>query len=152
MPSRFRVTSTNLGFLFIQTARTHTSYMQDWQLSVEREILEDGRLKWIISDPRALIFLDEFGRMLQPSGTQKIPHRFPRAFSTCTRVAVTERYHQTPYPVWDLSLSRPTGRLHPYLQLTNLSNTGCHEIAGAPMPPRALTGGIEIVLSKKETH
>jgi hypothetical protein len=32
------VTSGNLGFLFIQTARTHTPYMQDWQLSVEREI------------------------------------------------------------------------------------------------------------------
>jgi hypothetical protein len=32
------VTSANLGFLFIQTARTHTPYMQDWQLSIEREL------------------------------------------------------------------------------------------------------------------
>jgi hypothetical protein len=32
------VTSAQLGFLFIQTARTHTPYMQDWQASVEREI------------------------------------------------------------------------------------------------------------------
>ncbi|MGD0939638.1 MAG: carboxypeptidase-like regulatory domain-containing protein [Terracidiphilus sp.] len=32
------VTSADLGFLFIQTARTHTPYMQDWQLSVEREV------------------------------------------------------------------------------------------------------------------
>jgi iron complex outermembrane receptor protein len=65
-----------------------------------------------------------------------------------TRVAVTERYHQTPYPVWDLFFSRPTGRFHPYLQLTNLSNTGYQEIAGVPMPPRALTGGVEILLRK----
>ena len=32
------VTSTDLGFLFISTARVHTPYMQDWQLSVEREV------------------------------------------------------------------------------------------------------------------
>jgi Carboxypeptidase regulatory-like domain len=32
------VTSAQLGFLFIQTARTHTPYLQDYQLSVEREI------------------------------------------------------------------------------------------------------------------
>jgi len=37
-PALAPVTSTDLGFLFIQTARTHTPYMQDWQLSVEREI------------------------------------------------------------------------------------------------------------------
>jgi iron complex outermembrane receptor protein len=68
-----------------------------------------------------------------------------------TRVTVTERYHQAPYPVWDLSLSRLAGRLHPYLQLTNLSNTGYQEIPGIPMPPRALLGGVEIVL-RKETQ
>jgi hypothetical protein len=32
------VTSADLGFLFISTARVHTPYMQDWQLSVEREV------------------------------------------------------------------------------------------------------------------
>jgi len=32
------VTTANLGFLFIQTARTHTPYMQDYQLSVEHEV------------------------------------------------------------------------------------------------------------------
>ncbi len=32
------VTSADLGFLFIQTARTHTPYMQDWHLSIEREV------------------------------------------------------------------------------------------------------------------
>jgi iron complex outermembrane receptor protein len=75
-----------------------------------------------------------------------------RQLLVCTHVAVTERHHVTPYPVWDLSLSRPTGRLHPYLQLTNLSNTGYQEITGVPMPSRALTGGVDFVLSKKETH
>jgi hypothetical protein len=37
-PALAPVTSADLGFLFIQTARTHTPYMQDWQLSLEREV------------------------------------------------------------------------------------------------------------------
>jgi hypothetical protein len=37
-PPSAPVTPANLGFLFIQTARTHTPYMQDWQLSIEREL------------------------------------------------------------------------------------------------------------------
>jgi vitamin B12 transporter len=69
-----------------------------------------------------------------------------------THISVTERYHTTPYPVWGLSLSRPAGRLLPYLQLTNLSNTGYQEIIGVPMPPRALAGGVELILTKKEAH
>ena len=73
---------------------------------------------------------------------------FKRQLLIRTHVAVTGRYHQTPYAVWDLSFSRPTGHVQPYLQLTNLSNTGYQEIVGVPMPPRALTGGVEIVLTK----
>ena len=37
-PALAPVTSTQLGFLFISTARVHTPYMQDWQLSAEREV------------------------------------------------------------------------------------------------------------------
>lgn len=37
-PALAPVTSANLGFLFISTARVHTPYMQDWQLSLEREV------------------------------------------------------------------------------------------------------------------
>jgi len=38
-PSAAPVTSANLGFLFIQTARTYTPYMEDWQASIERELI-----------------------------------------------------------------------------------------------------------------
>jgi len=37
------VTSANLGFLFIQTARSHTPYMQDWQASIEREVFPEWK-------------------------------------------------------------------------------------------------------------
>ena len=67
-----------------------------------------------------------------------------------SRLGVTERYQQTPYPVWDLSLAREAGRIHPFLQMANLSNTGYQEITGVPMPGRSFTGGIELVLAKRK--
>ena len=51
--------------------------------------------------------------------------------------------------MWDESLIRETGRIHPYLQITNLSNTGYEEIVGVRMPGRSFVGGIEFTLSRK---
>jgi iron complex outermembrane receptor protein len=64
-----------------------------------------------------------------------------------TRVAVTERYQQTPYPVWDVETVREKGWLHPYLRMANLSNTGYQEIVGVPMPGRSFQGGVEVELA-----
>jgi iron complex outermembrane receptor protein len=66
-----------------------------------------------------------------------------------TRLGLVERYQRAPYPVWDESLIRETGRIHPYLQVTNLSNTGYEEIVGVRMPGRSLVGGVEFDLSGK---
>ena len=71
-----------------------------------------------------------------------------RASSSAPASGVTQRYQQDPYAVWDVSLAREAGRIHPYLQMTNLTNTAYQEIAGVPMPGRAFTGGIELVLTK----
>jgi iron complex outermembrane receptor protein len=67
-----------------------------------------------------------------------------------SRLGVVERYQQDPYPVWDVSLVHETGRLRPYLQMTNLSNTGYDEIVGVRMPGRSFVGGVELVLSRKK--
>lgn len=61
-----------------------------------------------------------------------------------TRVGVQQRFQQTAYPVWDVSVVHEYGRLQPFLQMTNLSNTGYDEIPGVPMPGRAFLGGIKI--------
>lgn len=66
-----------------------------------------------------------------------------------SRLGVVERYQQNPYPVWDESFIRETGRIHPYLQITNLSNTGYEENLGVRMPGRSFVGGIEFTLSGK---
>jgi outer membrane cobalamin receptor len=66
-----------------------------------------------------------------------------------SRLGVVQRFQKDPYPVWDESIVRETGRIHPYLQITNLSNTGYDEIIGVRMPGRGLVGGIELALSPK---
>ncbi len=66
-----------------------------------------------------------------------------------TRVGVTERFQKDPYPVWDLAIAREKGRIHPFLQMTNLSNTGYQEIVGVPMPGRSFVGGIELLLKRE---
>jgi iron complex outermembrane receptor protein len=68
-----------------------------------------------------------------------------------SRLGVVQRYQRDAYPVLDVSVVHETGRWRPYLQATNLSNTGYAEIAGPPavrMQGRGFTGGVEFVLSR----
>ncbi|MGA9667865.1 MAG: TonB-dependent receptor [Terracidiphilus sp.] len=64
-----------------------------------------------------------------------------------SRLGVVQRYQQTAYPVWDESLARSSGRIRPYLQMTNLSNTGYDEILNVRMPGRSFVGGVEIAIA-----
>lgn len=63
-----------------------------------------------------------------------------------SRVGVTKRYRRDPYALWDIYLARNRGRIQPFMQLTNLTDTSYQEVAGVAMPGRAVFGGIEIEL------
>jgi vitamin B12 transporter len=65
-----------------------------------------------------------------------------------TRLGIVQRFEKSPYAVWDVSLARQVGRFRPYLQMTNLTNTGYEEIVNVRMPTRGFVGGFEIVLAK----
>ena len=65
-----------------------------------------------------------------------------------TRIGVVQRFEKSPYAVWDVSLARQLGRVRPYLQMTNLTNTGYEEIINVRMPSRGFVGGLEITLSR----
>jgi vitamin B12 transporter len=69
-----------------------------------------------------------------------------------SRLGVVQRFHTDPYPVWDSSIARASGRVRPYLQMTNLSNTGYEEIIDVRMPGRGFVGGVEFLLSSSATH
>jgi len=76
-----------------------------------------------------------------------------RRFILSNTVQIAQRYQQTPYPVWDMSLTHESelgawAKLRPYLRLANLSNTGYQEIQGVAMPGRSITGGVSIRLGE----
>ena len=71
-----------------------------------------------------------------------------RSLTVCDTVQIVQRYRQTVYPVWNASVTRPAGRLHPYLRLDNLANTGYQEIAGVAMPGRSISGGVSFSLGR----
>lgn len=67
---------------------------------------------------------------------------------TRARLGVTQRFARSAYAVADLSVSRPVGRVQPYLQLTNATNTGYEEIVGVRMQGRTVVGGVSFLLSR----
>lgn len=69
-----------------------------------------------------------------------------RDFVLTNAVQIAERYQQTVYPVWNATVTHDTGKLRPYLRLTNMSNTGYQEITGVNMPPRTIMGGVALQL------
>lgn len=65
------------------------------------------------------------------------------------RLRVVHRITGDLYPVVDSSVAYERGRIHPYLQMTNLSNSSYQEIVGVPMPGRSFVGGLELELGRR---
>jgi iron complex outermembrane receptor protein len=70
---------------------------------------------------------------------------FPKGILARTRIGALERLARDPYAVWDLYVAR-SGRWQPFVQFTNLTNTGYEEIPGVIMPGRAVVAGFEIAI------
>ena len=63
-----------------------------------------------------------------------------------TRVGAMQRFNKDPYGLWDFYAAYTRRHIHPFFQLTNITNTVYQEVAGIAMPTRAVLGGIEIRL------
>ncbi len=61
-----------------------------------------------------------------------------------SRLGVVQRIARSPYAVWDLYAAGVRGRVHPFVQFTNLTSTVYQEITGVRMPPMGVVGGVEI--------
>ena len=66
-----------------------------------------------------------------------------------TRVGVVDRRARDRYALCEVYAALPHGAVHPFLQVSNVSNTSYQEIQGVPMPGRTIMGGVEWVLRKK---
>jgi outer membrane cobalamin receptor len=75
--------------------------------------------------------------------------KLPAQMVARSQLAVIQKTTQTPYPLWDLSLSRDTGRVRPYVRVLNLTDTSYREIPGVPMQGRTVMAGAELILSMR---
>ena len=72
-----------------------------------------------------------------------------RAVVVRTRVGAVDRRARDPYAVWDLNAAMTRGRVHPFVQVANLTSTSYQEILGVAMPGRSIIGGIEVLLKRR---
>lgn len=67
-----------------------------------------------------------------------------------TRIDGLKRYGRGPYALWDASCAYGRGRVRPFFQAYNLTNTTYQEILGVPMPGRTVVGGVEVVVFSRQ--
>jgi outer membrane cobalamin receptor len=72
-------------------------------------------------------------------------HVWKGSYLLATRVGIVQRYERDPYAVWDVSVADERGWLHPYVRVTNLTNTGYQEVLDVQMPGRQIVAGLEFV-------
>jgi iron complex outermembrane receptor protein len=70
--------------------------------------------------------------------------QLPYGLLARSRVGVLDRYQYKTYGLWDVYLARNTGRIRPFVQLTNLTNTSYQEVQMVSMQGRAIVAGVEV--------
>ena len=66
-----------------------------------------------------------------------------------SRLGAMRRRGLSPYALWDVYAAYAAGAVHPFVQASNLANTGYQEIQGVPMPGRTIVAGVELLLRRK---
>jgi iron complex outermembrane receptor protein len=66
-----------------------------------------------------------------------------------SRLGALNRRGLSPYALWDVYAAYAAGSIHPFLQVSNLTNTSYQETLGVPMPSRTIVGGVEVLVRRK---
>jgi len=69
----------------------------------------------------------------------------PMGFMFRVRLGVRDRYGVGTYALLDAYAAYSHGRVRPFLQMTNITNTSYQEIQGVQMPGMTVMGGMEIM-------
>jgi iron complex outermembrane receptor protein len=83
------------------------------------------------------------------SGVASWQGLLPGGLTARTRIGALQRHARDPYALWDVYVGRARGKIHPFLQLTNLTDTRYEEILGVAMPGRGVVAGVDIVVFGK---
>ncbi len=66
-----------------------------------------------------------------------------------TRVGVLNRISQNPYALWDFYAASSHWKVHPFIQIANITSASYQEIQGVAMPGRSVIGGLEFLFRGK---
>ncbi|HEX3743216.1 MAG TPA: TonB-dependent receptor [Bryobacteraceae bacterium] len=66
-----------------------------------------------------------------------------------THLGVLDRLSEGAYALLDIDAAYTRGIVHPFLRLSNMTNTSYEEVQGVVMPGRSIIGGVELVLRGK---
>ena len=83
------------------------------------------------------------------SGVVSWQANLPSHFMLRARLGVLDRLAEGAYPLVDFDAAYTRGVVHPFVRLSNLSNTSYQEVQGVAMPGRTVIGGLELVLRKQ---
>jgi iron complex outermembrane receptor protein len=70
--------------------------------------------------------------------------QLPGQITARSQLAVIQKTRQSPYPLWDVSLARNTGRIRPYVRVLNLTDTSYQEVPGVPVQGRTIMAGAQL--------
>ncbi|HUA60318.1 MAG TPA: TonB-dependent receptor [Verrucomicrobiae bacterium] len=116
--------------------------------SVSRSQTLDLAYTWLLGRQNTVPFGDTKYTFNYPSdsGVLSWNATLPGGMLARTRLGVINRQAQDPYPLWDFYLARSAGKIHPFLQLANITSSSYQEIQGVVMPGRSISGGLEFLL------
>ncbi len=106
---------------------------------------------WLLGQQNTIPFAETKYNFNYPSSSGVVAWagELPGQIAFRTRIGVLNRISQTPYALWDLYAAWTRGKVHPFLQLANITSTSYQEIQGVVMPGRSVLGGVEFVLRGK---
>jgi len=111
----------------------------------------DVRYSWLRGDEGSIPIGETKYAFYYPvhSGVVAWQASLPSHFMLRARVGVLDRLAEGPYALVDVDAAYTRGIVHPFVRLSNVSNTSYAEVQGVAMPGRTAIGGVELVLRKK---
>lgn len=74
--------------------------------------------------------------------------QFRNMFALRSRLNVVQRFQHVAYSLWDAGACITSGRLRPYVELSNIVGSHYQEIPGVDMPGRSFVAGLEFVYER----
>lgn len=107
----------------------------------------DLRYTWLLGAQNTVPLVETKYAFNYPSSSGVVAWQasLPGQILLRTRVGALNRVAQNAYALWDFYAACSRGKVHPFVQIANITNTSYQEIQGVQMPGRSITGGLEFL-------